>query len=106
MDIKLIPEREVSNPNDYKNFKIIVIGDSGVGAIHILRRAVKNKFDESYQSTFESILLYFIVNNNKIKLTIWNTCVDELFRSLVQGFYRNIVFCLCLSIYIIFSSIL
>ena len=91
MDIKLIPESQVSNSNDYTNFKVIIIGDSGVGKSSILKRAVKGKFDTDYQATigFEFLLLYYIVNDYKIKLQIWDTCGQEMYRSLVQGFYRN-----------------
>ena len=91
MDIKLIPESQVSNTNDFTNFKIIIIGDSGVGKSSILKRAVKNTFDENYQATvgFEFLLMHFIVNDFKIKLQIWDTCGQEMYRSLVQGFYRN-----------------
>ena len=91
MDIKLIPESQVSNTNDFTNFKIIIIGDSGVGKSSILKRAVKNTFEENYQATvgFEFLLLYFTVNDFKIKLQIWDTCGQEMYRSLVQGFYRN-----------------
>ena len=91
MDIKLIPESQVSNSDDFINFKIIIIGDSGVGKSSILKRAVKNRFDESYQATigFEFLLMHFSVNDLKIKLQIWDTCGQEMYRSLVQGFYRN-----------------
>ncbi len=91
MDIKLIPENQVSNTNDYTNFKVIIIGDSGVGKSSIISRACKNKFEENYQATvgFEFLLLYYIVNDAKIKLQIWDTCGQEMYRSLVQGFYRN-----------------
>ena len=91
MNIKLIQESQVSNTNDYTNFKVIIIGDSGVGKSSILKRAVKNTFDDNYQATigFEFLLMHFIVNDFKIKLQIWDTCGQEMYRSLVQGFYRN-----------------
>ena len=91
MDIKFIPENQISNTDKFINFKIIIIGDSGVGKSSILKRAVKNRFDESYQATigFEFLLMHFCVNDLKIKLQIWDTCGQEMYRSLVQGFYRN-----------------
>mgnify|MGYP002626545118 FL=1 len=91
MDIKFIHESQVTNSDDFINFKIIIIGNSGVGKSSILKRAVKNKFDENYQATigFEFLLMHFLVNDLKIKLQIWDTCGQEMYRSLVQGFYRN-----------------
>ena len=80
------------NPNEELiNYKIIMVGDSGVGKTCILMRAVNNKFTESYQATigFEFLLMYFQVNKVKIKLQIWDTCGQEIYRSLIQGFYRN-----------------
>ena len=80
------------NPNEELiNYKIILVGNSGVGKTCILMRAVNNKFTDSYQATigFEFLLMYFQVNNVKIKLQIWDTCGQEIYRSLIQGFYRN-----------------
>ena len=80
------------NPNEELiNYKIILVGDSGVGKTCILMRAVNNKFSDNYQPTigFEFLLMYFQVNNIKIKLQIWDTCGQEMYRSLIQGFYRN-----------------
>ena len=91
MDIKLIPESQVSNSDDFIIFKIIMLGDSGVGKDKILKRAFYNQFNENYQATigFEFLLMHFCVNKLKIKLQIWDTCGQEMYRSLVQGFYRN-----------------
>ena len=78
------------------NYKIIIVGDSGVGKTCILMRAVNNRFTESYQATigFEFLLMYFQINNIKIKLQIWDTCGQEIYRSLIQGFYRNTTACI------------
>ena len=91
MDIKFIPENQISSSDNFINFKIIIIGDSGVGKSSILKRAVKNTFDDNYQATigFEFLLMHFSINDLKIKLQIWDTCGQETYRSLVQGFYRN-----------------
>ena len=91
MNVELIPGAQVSNSDDYINYKIIIIGDSGVGKSSILKRAVKNTFDQNYQNTigFEFLLMHFRVNDLKIKLQIWDTCGQEMYRSLIQGFYKN-----------------
>ena len=51
----------------------------------------RSRYTDAYQATigFEFLLLYFQVNDVKIKLQIWDTCGQEIYRSLIQGFYRN-----------------
>ena len=89
--IELLQDAQVSQMDNYINFKIIIVGDSGVGKSSLLKRAVQNTFDGNYQATigFEFLLMHFQVNELKIKLQIWDTCGQEMYRSLIQGFYRN-----------------
>ena len=91
LQIELLQDSQISQSDNFINFKIIIVGDSGVGKSSILKRAVQNKFDGSYQATigFEFLLMHFKVNDLKLKLQIWDTCGQEMYRSLVQGFYRN-----------------
>ena len=49
--IELLLENQISQSDNFINFKIIIVGDSGVGKSSILKRAVQNKFDGSYQAT-------------------------------------------------------
>lgn len=89
--IDLLHEAEISQSDEFINFKIIIVGDSGVGKSSLLKRAVQNKFDGNYAATigFEFLLMHFKVNELKLKLQIWDTCGQEMYRSLIQGFYRN-----------------
>lgn len=91
MNVKRIKEEDVTKADEYINFKIITVGNSGVGKSSILRRAVKNTFNPEYSATigFEFLLMFFEVNGLKIKLQVWDTCGEETYRSLIQGFYRN-----------------
>ena len=82
-------------PEDYTNFdlsfKLIVIGDSGVGKSCLTNNAVKNIFNDSYNATvgFEFSTFNVKVNDKVVKLQIWDTCGQELYRSLITNFYRN-----------------
>ena len=91
IQVDLLRDSEISQLDNFINFKIIIVGDSGVGKSSLLKRAVQNKFDGNYQATigFEFLLMHFKVNDLKIKLQIWDTCGQEMYRSLIQGFYRN-----------------
>jgi small GTP-binding protein len=89
--VELLNSSRISQSDNFINFKLIIIGDSGVGKSSLLKRAVQNAFESNYQATigFEFLLMHFKVNDLKIKLQIWDTCGEEMYRSLVQGFYRN-----------------
>lgn len=73
------------------SFKIIVIGDSGVGKSCLTSKAAKNSFEEYYQATvgFEFLTFNLKLDDNVIKLQIWDTCGQEIYRSLISNFYRN-----------------
>ena len=73
------------------NFKIIVIGDSGVGKSCLSLKGIKNIFEDSYSPTvgFEFFQFNIKIQNKTIKLQIWDTCGQEVYRSLVSSFYKN-----------------
>ena len=73
------------------SFKIIVIGDSGVGKSCLTNRATTNLFEETYTATvgFEFLSFNVKINDKVVKLQIWDTCGQELYRSLITNFYRN-----------------
>jgi len=82
-------------PDDYTqydlSFKIIVIGDSGVGKSCLTNKATNNIFNDNYNATvgFEFFTFNIKINGKIIKLQIWDTCGQELYRSLITNFYRN-----------------
>ena len=82
-------------PDDYTqydlSFKIIVIGDSGVGKSCLTNKATKNVFEDTYNATvgFEFFSFNLKLDDKIIKLQIWDTCGQELYRSLITNFYRN-----------------
>ena len=73
------------------SFKIIIIGDSGVGKSCLTTKATKNIFEETYSATigFEFFAFNIKLDEKIIKLQIWDTCGQELYRSLITNFYRN-----------------
>ena len=73
------------------SFKIIVIGDSGVGKSCLTTQAVRQNFEEFYTATvgFEFLTFNMRINNNVLKLQIWDTCGQEVYKSLISNFYRN-----------------
>ena len=75
---------------DY-SYKIVIIGDAGVGKSCLLNRAAKEKFTSDYCPTlgFEFLAFSTNIENKIIRLQIWDTCGQEVYRSLITNFYRN-----------------
>ena len=75
---------------DY-SFKIVIIGDAGVGKSCLLNRAAKEKFTSDYCPTlgFEFLTFSTTIDNKIVRLQIWDTCGQEVYRSLITNFYRN-----------------
>ena len=72
-------------------FKILTIGESGVGKTCVLRRFVENKFLKNHLATigidFKTKTLN--INNKEIKLKIWDTAGQERFRNITTQYYKG-----------------
>jgi len=78
--------------NDYEQlYKIIIIGDSGVGKSNILGRYLHNEFHHDTKSTvgveFGSKKIQ--IENISIKLQIWDTAGQERYRSITSSYYKG-----------------
>ena len=73
------------------SFKIIVIGNAGVGKSCLSIQATKKKFENNYLATvgFEFFVFNMKYKNKVLKLQIWDTCGQEIYRSLITSFYKN-----------------
>lgn len=72
-------------------FKILVIGDSGVGKSCILLRFVDNSFAEAYISTIgvDFRIRTVELDGKLIKLQIWDTAGQERFRTITSSYYHG-----------------
>ena len=72
-------------------FKVVLIGDSGVGKTNILSRYVRDDFSIETKSTvgveFGSKVLK--VNNTSIKIQIWDTAGQEQYKSITKAYYKG-----------------
>mmetsp|Transcript_37630 Transcript_37630/g.84094 ORF Transcript_37630/g.84094 Transcript_37630/m.84094 type:complete len:201 (-) Transcript_37630:123-725(-) len=77
---------------DYDHlFKLVLIGDSGVGKSCLLLRFADNAFTDSYISTIGVDFRFRTVKVEKstIKLQIWDTAGQERFRTITSAYYRG-----------------
>jgi len=79
------------NPDYDYLFKVLVIGDSGVGKSCLLLRFTDDTYTESYISTIGvDFKIKTITHEHKIiKLQIWDTAGQERFRTITQSYYRG-----------------
>ena len=75
-----------------ETFKVVLLGEAGVGKTSIISQFVDQSFQEDIQSstggTFSSKT--FIYGNNKLlKFEIWDTAGQERYRSLTTMFYKE-----------------
>lgn len=74
-------------------FKIIVIGDSGVGKTCLTYRFCAGKFPDKTEATIGVDFRERVIeiDGEKIKVQLWDTAGQERFRkSMVQHYYRNV----------------
>ncbi|CAA9988698.1 ras-related protein Rab-1A, putative [Plasmodium knowlesi strain H] len=72
-------------------YKIILIGDSGVGKSCILLRFSDDHFTESYITTIGVDFRFrrIKVGDKMVKLQIWDTAGQERFRTITSAYYRG-----------------
>jgi len=77
---------------DYDHlFKLVLIGDSGVGKSCLLLRFADDNFTDSYISTIGVDFRFRTITIDKktVKLQIWDTAGQERFRTITSAYYRG-----------------
>lgn len=86
------PSTSSTKQRDYDYlFKLVLIGDSGVGKSCLLLRFADDAFTESYISTIGVDFRFRTVkiDNKTVKLQIWDTAGQERFRTITSAYYRG-----------------
>lgn len=75
-------------------FKIVLLGDSGVGKSNLVFRFTKNEFNKDSKSTIGvefATKTVQIEDNKLVKAQIWDTAGQERYRSIASSYYRGAV---------------
>ncbi|KAA6399432.1 MAG: putative rab family small GTPase [Streblomastix strix] len=72
-------------------FKILLVGDQGVGKSNLLLRFADDLFTDSYIATIGVDFKFRTVeiDGKMIKLQIWDTAGQERFRTITYSYYRG-----------------
>ena len=73
-------------------FKVIMIGDTGVGKSCVINRLTKDNFDEQVQVTIGVEFGNYVIRMNdrhNISLQIWDTAGQESYRNITRSFYKG-----------------
>ncbi|GAV78121.1 Ras domain-containing protein [Cephalotus follicularis] len=78
-----------NNSYDY-SFKILLIGDSGVGKSSILLSFISNSVHHlSPTIGVDFKIKQLTIGEKRLKITIWDTAGQERFRTLTSSYYRG-----------------
>lgn len=74
-------------------FKLVLIGQSGVGKSSLLSRFTRNEFNLESKSTIGVEFATKIVNieSKQVKAQIWDTAGQERYRAITGAYYRGAV---------------
>jgi len=74
-------------------FKVVLIGDSGVGKSNLLSRFTRNEFNLESKSTIgvEFATRSINVDAKTVKAQIWDTAGQERYRAITSAYYRGAV---------------
>ena len=79
------------NPEFDYLFKLLLIGDSGVGKSCLLLRFADDTYSDSYISTIgvDFKIRTLELDGKTVKLQIWDTAGQERFRTITSSYYRG-----------------
>jgi small GTP-binding protein len=74
-------------------YKLVLVGDSGVGKTNLMTRFVKEEFLVESKTTIgvEFSNKVVALDGRQIKVQVWDTAGQERYRSIVSSYYRGAV---------------
>ena len=85
------PIRICGQTRNINRFKVVLLGDTGVGKSSIGVRFACDEFRTSHENTIGAAFLQraLMVGETKVKLDVWDTAGQERYRSLAPMYYRR-----------------
>lgn len=79
-----------SSLEEYK-FKVVVVGDSGVGKTNLIHRFINNSFQMNSKATVgvEFMSKSFLINECVFKLEVWDTAGQERYKAITSAYYKG-----------------
>ena len=83
-------KKSVENNSNY-SFKVLIVGDAGVGKTQIVSRYEKDVFGEGYEPTVSVDYSYKLIKHKtkNIQLQVWDTAGQDSYRSIIKDYYKN-----------------
>ncbi|CAK56845.1 unnamed protein product (macronuclear) [Paramecium tetraurelia] len=80
------------NSDDYDyQYKIVIIGDSGVGKTNIMTQFTRGEFSEETKTTVgvEFANKQLVIDDKIIKAQLWDTAGQERYRAIISSYYKG-----------------
>lgn len=92
LDLSDITVEECLNKDakeDFK-FKMVIVGDSGVGKTNLVKRFIYDTFSKDSKATVGVEFLYksFVINGKIFKVELWDTAGQERYKSMTSAYYK------------------
>ena len=86
--IEVAPNNSVKE--EYK-FKVVVVGDSGVGKTNLIKRFINDTFNKDSKATVgvEFLSKTYLINQEVFKIEIWDTAGQERYKSITAAYYKG-----------------
>lgn len=75
--------------NTYKNYKIILLGDSNVGKSSLVQRYVNDDFSHKFTVTVGTDYKCKLLKEKNIKISMWDTAGQEKYGDIIKSYYKN-----------------
>ena len=87
----IIKETEATLMKEKYKFKIVIVGDTGVGKTNLVKRFVYKTYNENTEATIgvEFFSNNYLINDILCKIDLWDTGGQERYKSITASYYKG-----------------